>query len=54
LFFDNIEDFKNNMTDEFYYSDETQRKLTHNNTLLKKLGLSYEKTLKDEMTNFFN
>jgi len=54
LFFDNIEDFKNNMTDEFYYSDETQRKLTHNNTLLKKLGSSYEKTLKDEMTNFFN
>lgn len=34
LFFDNIEDFKNNMTDEFYYSEETQRKLNHNRLLL--------------------
>jgi hypothetical protein len=54
LFFDNIEDFKNNMTDEFYYSDETQRKLIHNNTLLKKLGSSYKKTLTDDINNFFN
>jgi len=54
LFFDNIEDFKNNMTDKFYYSDETQRKLIHNNTLLEKLGSSYKKTLTDEINNFFN
>ena len=54
LFFDNIEDFRNNMTDEFYYSDETQQKLNHNKTLLKKLGSNYTETLIDEINNFFN
>lgn len=54
LFFDNIEDFRNNMTDEFYYSDETQQKLNHNKTLLKKLGSTYKETLTDEINNFFN
>lgn len=54
LFFDNIEDFRNNMTDEFYYSVETQQKLNHNKTLLKKLGSVYKETLTDEINNFFN
>jgi len=62
LFFDNINEFKNNMTDEFYYSDETQKKLNHNKLLLekymhicneKKIPI-YRKILKQEIIEFFN
>ncbi len=35
LFFDNIEDFMNNMTDEYYYSSEVQKKMDINENLIK-------------------
>lgn len=54
LFFDNIEDFRNNMTDEFYYSRETQEKLLYNRLLLKKFESNYEKKITDEINIFFN
>jgi hypothetical protein len=38
-FFDNIDDFINNMTDEFYYSENTQKKLEHNyNKIIEYMG----------------
>lgn len=61
LFFDNIEDFRNNMTDEFYYSEDTQRKLNHNRLLLtrysgngnRNLSIARKK-LAEEIINFFS
>jgi len=35
-FFDNFEDFINNMNDDFYYSEETQKKLEHNRKIFDK------------------
>lgn len=53
-FFDNLEDFMHNMTDEFYYSKETQNKLDNNQKLIYEYFLSYKKTQKDEIWGFFN
>jgi hypothetical protein len=37
LFFETDDEFFNNMTAEYYNSDETQRKLTHNHNLVVKI-----------------
>jgi len=62
LFFDNLDDFINNMTDDFYYLEETQRKLENNRILVKKLNgrgngqkdSTYMKKLSYELNKFFN
>jgi hypothetical protein len=53
-FFDNLDDFMDNMTDEFYYSKETQEKLDKNEKLIYEYFLSYKNTQKDEIWGFFN
>ena len=60
LFFDNIDDFMNNMTDEYYYSEEVQTKLNNNRQLLEtysgdgnKNGAISTKKLAEEVINFF-
>jgi hypothetical protein len=61
LFFDNIDDFMNNMTDEYYYSDEVQTKLNNNRKLLETYSGSgnkntalYRKKLTEEVIGFFS
>jgi hypothetical protein len=61
LFFDNIDDFIKNMTDEYYYSDEVQTKLNNNRKLLQRYSGNgnkniaiYRKKLAEEVINFFS
>jgi hypothetical protein len=63
LFFDNIEDFMNNMSDEYYYSKEVQTKMDINEKLIKEysgMGLhrdtdlpKYREALIHELSDFF-
>jgi len=63
LFFDNIEDFMNNMSDEYYYSEEVQAKMDINEKLIREysgMGLhkdtdlpKYREALINELSDFF-
>jgi hypothetical protein len=63
LFFDNIEDFMNNMTDEYYYSEKVQAKMNINENLIKeysgmKIDINihvpkWKQSLINELSKFF-